>query len=293
MWHDGELSLAYLTVDGASAIEHVEVAAASGFQAAGLRILPPSHLPVDGSVVGDPQAIRRLRRVCRSLGVRPLDAEVMSLGADTSRGDIVAMVSTAEQLGFRYVQTVIDDTDLTRAADNLALLAEEAGDAGLGVALEFMAFRPLKNLAASLSLIEQSGSGNTAVLIDALHLARSGGTPDAVAAVPAGRIAMAQLCDAPADPPTDTPGGGALATEARCGRLFPGEGELRLDALIDVLPDRLPLSLEVPHPSFADKPFAERAQAAKAALDRFLGNRRERLRAGEDTHAAGVHAVQS
>ena len=275
MWHDGELSLAYLTVDGASPVEHVEAAAASGFRAAGVRVLPPSHLSDAESVVGDPQAIRRLRSVCRSLDVTPLDAEVMSLDAGTSRDDIVAMVSTAEALGFRYVQTVVEDTDLSRAADKLVMLADEARDAGLGVALEFMAFRPLNSLEASLSLIEQSGSDNTAVLVDALHLARSGGTPEAVAAVPAGRIAVAQLCDAA----IEAPAGGELATEARHGRLHPGEGELWLDDLLDVLPDGLPLSVEVPHPSFTDLTYTERARAAKAALARFLHNRLERRHA--------------
>ena len=274
MWHDGEVSLAYLTVDGASPVEHVEAAAASGFRSAGLRIKPPTHLPGESAIVGRPEEIRRLQRVCRSLDVKPLDAEVMSLAARTSRDEVAAMVAAAEALGFRYVQTVVEDTDLSRAADKLAMLADEAGQAGLGVALEFMAFRPLSNLDAALALIEQSGSGNTAVLVDALHLTRSGGTPEAVAALSAGRIAVAQLCDAA----SEAPSGEELAKEARCGRLHPGEGALPLDELLDVLPDRLPLSLEVPHPSFGGMPFGERAQTAGTALADFLRKRRDARR---------------
>ena len=276
MWYDGEVSLAYLTVDGASPVEHVEAAAASGFRAAGLRIKPPTHLSGDSAIVGKPEEIRRLRRVCRSLDVKPLDAEVMSLGARTSRDEVIAMVAAAEALDFRYIQTVVEDTDLSRAADKLAVLADEAGRAGLGVALEFMAFRPLSNLDAALALIEQSGSDNTAVLVDALHLTRSGGTPEAVAALSDSRIAVAQLCDAAGEAPSNE----ELATEARCGRLHPGEGALPLDELLDVLPDRLPLSLEVPHPSFDGMPFGERAQTARTALAGFLRKRRETRRTG-------------
>ncbi len=272
MWNTGELSLAYLTVDGASAIEHVEAAAAAGFPAAGLRILPPVHLSSTGSLVGNARETRRVRDACVSLGVRPLDAEVASLTATLSRDDVVAMVTTAAELEFRFVQTVVEDADLTRASEKLAMLAEESRNAGLGVALEFMAFRPLTNLASALSLIDRSGADNVGLLIDALHLARSGGTPEIVAAMPAERIAMVQLCDAPREAPAFE----QLATEARSGRLHPGEGGLWLNALLDAVPDRLPMSLEVPHPSFADTPYVERARQSMRAMARFMDERSKR-----------------
>lgn len=281
MWQQGELSLAYLTVDGASPVEHIETAAASGFEAAGLRILPPSHLSAAASVVGDPQEVRRLSRLCRSLGVTPLDAEVMTLRADTDSSDLRAFVSAAAKLGFRFVQTVVEDEDMDRALGNLALLADEASQAELRVALEFMAFRPLKNLEAALTLIDRSGADNVGLMIDALHLARSGGKPDQVAAIPASKVAVVQLCDAPAD----APAGGDLATEARCGRLHPGDGSLPLDALLDALPDGIPLSVEVPHPTFSGRPFVERAQEALRALQRFLVKRAQRQ---SDSQAAGM-----
>ena len=59
MWRSGELSLAFLTVDGASAAEHVEVAGLAGFSAAGLRIQPPVHLPASQSVVNRPEQVLR------------------------------------------------------------------------------------------------------------------------------------------------------------------------------------------------------------------------------------------
>ena len=272
MWHKGELSLAYLTVDGASAVEHVEAAAAAGFPAAGLRILPPVHLSARGSVVGNPEETQRVRKACDTLGVRPLDAEVASLTSNITGDDIAEIVTTAAELGFRFVQTVIDDADFTRASESLAKLAEAARNAGIRVALEFMAFRPLANLESALALIDRSGSDNVGVLIDALHLARSGGSPEMVAAIPVGRIAMAQLCDAPAE----TPIFDELAAEARSRRLHPGEGDLWLNELLDVLPDGLPISLEVPHPSFANQTVVERAQHSMRALNLFLDDRARR-----------------
>ena len=147
-----------------------------------------------------------------------------------------------------------------------------AEEAGIRVALEFMAFRPLQDLESALALIDRCGADNVGVLIDALHLARSGGSPETVADIPAGRIAMAQLCDAPLAPPAFD----ELAAEARNGRLHPGEGELRLDELLDVLPDGLPISVEVPHFGDAGRSFVERAQDSKIAVERFLDARSRR-----------------
>lgn len=66
---------------------------------------------------------------------------------------------------------------------------------------------------------------NGKVLIDALHLFRSGGTVADVQAMDAHLIGALQLCDAPLQgpDPSDTP---AILAEARAGRLPPLEGEL-------------------------------------------------------------------
>ncbi len=272
MWRSGEISLAYLTVDGATAVQHAEAAGRAGFDAAGLRILPPTHLRGQSSVVGDPDAVRLLGDACKRVGVRPLDAEVMSLTPETERDGLVAMADTAAELGFRFVQTVVEDVDRRRAADNLARLAEAASAAGVGVALEFMAFRPLKSLDAATRLIDRAGVDNVGLVIDALHLDRAGGTVADVAALPDGCVALVQLCDAAAAPPPFE----SLAAEARERRLHPGEGGLPLNALLDAVPDGLPLSLEVPHPQFPGLPFEERATRTMAALRAFLDARERR-----------------
>lgn len=272
MWRSGELSLAYLTVDGASPLEHIEAAAAAGFSAAGVRILPPIHLSRVGCVVGNPDLVRSVRKACQQSGIRLLDAEVASLTASIAEKEISSIAATAGELGFRFLQTVIDDEDMSRAAANLAKLAAAATDAGTRVALEFMAFRPLQDLESALALIDRSGADNVGVVIDALHLARAAGSPEVVAAIPAERIAMAQLCDAPlASPAFDE-----LAAEARNRRLHPGEGELWLNELLDALPDGLPISVEVPHSRSEGLSFVERAQNSKYALDQFLQARLRR-----------------
>lgn len=264
MWCNGKLSLAYLTVDGASPFEHVDAAASAGFAAAGLRIKPPTHIAGTG-VVGNSAAARRLQRACRDAGIDAMDAEVLSITTATSDDDLRAMVDCAATVGFQFVQTVVEDADAGRSADRIGRLSELADAAGLSVAVEFMVFRSLQTVDAALRLVERSGAANAGILIDALHLVRSGGSPEAVARIPPERIAMVQLCDAPlAGPDID------LLTEARAGRLYPGDGSLWLNELLDVLPDGIPMSLEVPAAGMAGRPYSDRAMRAMDRLREFL-----------------------
>jgi sugar phosphate isomerase/epimerase len=261
MWRHGAFSLAYLTVDGAGPLEHIAAAAEAGYQSAGLRILPPRHLAGAPAVVGNVPLIRAIKRACSESGVSLLDAEVVSLTPVSTRAQLQAVVDVAAELGFSFIQTVVEDSDARRAADRLAELADIAAAAKTGVALEFMRFRAVTDLQSAMRLIDLAGRPNVQVLIDALHLARSGGTPEQVATLSPDSIALAQLCDAPAAAPPDE----LLAREARTARLPPGEGALPLGALLDALPDGVPLSIEVPNTAHETLDYAVRARCALGA----------------------------
>jgi sugar phosphate isomerase/epimerase len=264
VWRTGPLSLAYLTVEGADPVQHIEAASAAGFAAAGLRIQSPSHLSGVQGVVGNPALIRDIRRVLAATGVRAMDAEVATLSAEAK--DYRPMVETAAELGFQFIQVVGEDPDLDRATDRLAAFAELAATFQLRLALEFMRFRSVGTLDAAVAMINRANKPNVCVLLDALHLARSGDNPTAIRAVPARLIAIAQLCDGHAQAPPL----GELASEARTNRLFPGEGALPLAAFLDALPPDIPLSIEVPHQSRAGLTARERAQRTATATRRFL-----------------------
>jgi sugar phosphate isomerase/epimerase len=266
MWTQGILSLAYLTVNGADSLQHLAAAAATGYQAAGLRILPPRHLASAPAVVGDAPMIRAIRRLCADTGILLLDAEVASITPTSTRAEFEAMVGTAAELGFEFIQTVVEDPDKGRAADRLGELADLAATADMRVALEFMRFRELANLQQAAQLIDATGRDNIQVLIDALHLDRSGGSADDVSKLPSYRVAIVQLCDAPASGPALD----GLAAEARSGRLFPGEGELPLSELLDALPDGVPLSIEAPNASHEALDYLERARRAIDATRSLL-----------------------
>jgi len=109
------------------------------------------------------------------------------------------------------------------------------------------------------------------VLVDALHLCRSGGSPADVAPLARAnprRYPYLQLCDAPLVAPAG--GERGLYAEAVAGRLAPGEGELPLRELLDAMPAGVPLSIETPVAAIAHLPPVERARHAMAATRRLL-----------------------
>ena len=270
VWRSGPLSLAYLTVEGADPVEHIEAASAAGFAAAGLRIQSPSHLSGEKGAVGNPALVRDIRRALAATGVRAMDAEVATLSAGIEPEAYRPIVETAAELGFQFIQVVCEDAEMDRATDRLAAFAELAATFQLRLALEFMRFRSVGTLDAAVAMIQRANKKNVCLLLDALHLARSGGNPAAIRAVPSTLIAIAQLCDGPAQAPLY----GELAREARTNRLYPGEGDLPLVAFMDALPADVPLSIEVPHRSHAGLTAKERAVQAATATRRFLNSYR-------------------
>jgi sugar phosphate isomerase/epimerase len=82
---------------------------------------------------------------------------------------------------------------------------------------------------------------NGGVLIDNLHLSRSGSSVEEVSGMPRELFPYLQICDASSTRPTDF---GGLFDEALNGRLCPGEGSLPIGELLQVIPN-VPLSFEV------------------------------------------------
>ena len=129
------------------------------------------------------------------------------------------MVESAAYLGAHRVDVNGNDPDAARLTDQFAALCALCAEHGLGVGLEFMMSTQVKTLGDALALIERSGADNAAVTVDALHLARSGGSPRDVAALDRAQISYVQLCDGPAQPP-----GQGYAREAAAERMLPGAG---------------------------------------------------------------------
>lgn len=264
------ISVSHLTALDASPEDFIDAAAEAGFDGVGLRIAPPRHTPTQWPVVGDAGRIRDLRRRADDLDLRIFEAESFMMNADTDRDDLRRALDAAAELGAECLVSAGGDPVEQRLIAGHAALAEAAARYGILVGIEFMAFRPLRSLADAVRVCKAVGHGNARLLIDALHLQRSGGRPDDVARLDASVVGYIHLCDAA----IATPPGMTLADEARTGRLLPGEGVLPLHALLDAVPEGTPVSLEAPVGALGHLPPRERLRLAGERTHAFLAERR-------------------
>ena len=238
--------------------QFIALAAAAGFASVNLRTAPA----VPGGAAFPMRAGDDLLRACRrrlaETGISVRAVEQVGLSRATDVDALEPMLEAAAELGASRMLCSGDDPELSRLAERFAAVCRLAGQFGMAVDLEFMPFRALKTLEAAAAVVAASGAENGWVCLDALHLFRSGGSIQSLAAVDPTRLGSLQLCDAPgqaADP-------NGLAEEARGRRLLPGHGALPLAELFTAYPKGRPIDAEIP--MFG--PFGELEAAARARL---------------------------
>lgn len=265
---DRRLSLAHLTVIDASPIELIDAASAGGFQSIGLRIVAPTESDTIVPVIGVEPMLREIERRLADTNISVLDIEALWLSADTDPATFGVIVETGVRFGAGYVLAIGNDPEPTRQRDNFGRLAECARAAGLRAMIEFIPYCQVKTLAQARALVREVGVSGTGVMVDALHLRRSGGTVADLAMLEPDEAPYLQLCDArAASPPAE-----ALRAEARGDRFNPGDGELDILDLLRALPASLPISVEAPCAAYAHLPPAERGRLCGERTRRVLSS---------------------
>ena len=147
------------------------------------------------------------------------------------------------EFGATYALTQCNDPDWPRLCDNFDRFCGVAQGLGLTPIIEFVPNRTLATLAQTLDLLKQTGRAEIPILIDPLHLVRSGGTGADLLDVDSRRFPYAQMSDgvlAAGEPNLE------IAKRIGVGtRRMPGEGTLPLREIFDALPGDLPISIEV------------------------------------------------
>jgi sugar phosphate isomerase/epimerase len=133
------ISLSFLTVFDAQPLDAIKIAAQTGYDALGLRLLP-------AAARGEPNyplmTDNRLLMECRALladtGLTLTDVEIVRLGADTNASDYTAFFERCAELGARHVVVAGDDSDFPRLIEAFSKLCEIAEGFDLTCDLEFM-----------------------------------------------------------------------------------------------------------------------------------------------------------
>ncbi len=243
----------------------IPAVARAGFRATGLRIHPVSEGGVCYKLPPGSDALRRVRALLRDEGVRVNEVEFIQITPDINVSTFTHMLETGAELGATCLTVAGEDPDLTRMTANFAALCDLAAPFGIRVDIEFMVWRAIATIQQATKLVIDAGRPNGGVLMDSLHLARSGGVPADIRMTPPALVRAAQICDGPV---TSPPNRDAIIAEARENRLPPGEGGLPLVDFLRALPPGTAISAEVPIPGLD---AATRLRRAYDATMRVLG----------------------
>ena len=160
--------------------------------------------------------------------------------------DMAADFDIFQELGAERINTVSMDPDLGRSLDQFGVLAEMSAARGMQSSIELCPVLTINNLASAVAAVRHVGRKDFRLLLDTMHLGRSGATAAEIAALDPAMIGYVQLCDAPLKPANPN-----YMDEATFDRMVPGEGELPLREYLSALPTDVVVSLEVPSRTLA------------------------------------------
>lgn len=242
------ISLASGVVPEFGPVDTIEAASAGGFDMVGLWVDPAEWTA---------RHTRDARAALAATGLPLLDVEVIWLKPDVPLDGHRKVIDVGAELGAANVLCVSSDPDLARTAAQLHDLCRHAEGSGMRVALEFGIFTEVRDLRTAVGILDRIDHPLKALLIDPIHVDRSGSAIAEIARVDPALLPYAQFCDAPAERP-DPADFAAVIRDAIDLREQCGQGALPLAALYQALPPGIPLAIELrsqtlrdafPHPA--------------------------------------------
>lgn len=238
------LGIELITALGQDPVDMVHLAADLGVPRIGLALSPVAMVPdsaMPWNLRDDAPLYRAVRSAIAQRGVEVMLGEgflihpQMDMAASASDLDLIA------GLGARKVNCVGVEPDLGRCHEEFATFAQLAAERGMGATIEYMPFVAIDSLAKALDCANACDSGTGSVLLDAMHVFRTGTSLADIAALDPAIIGHVQLCDARSDWADSD-----YMDRAKFDRLSLGEGDLPLREFLGALPTDILVGLEVP-----------------------------------------------
>lgn len=264
------LSLDHITAVDTTPVQLAEAAHAAGCRGICLFMEPMEvlpHLP-QFDIYGDLAQRREFGQRMKDLGISFDLAYPFTLAGRTEIDNFKRAMECAAELDAQLLNALMYDRNPERRLDKFGQFCDLAKSFGLRVGVEFYTVSQVRSLADALELVSQIGRpGEVGIVADLLHLMRSGGSIEELAAAPAEYILYGQICDGAASCPDDQ-----LDYEASSERLLPGEGVFDLKGFAAALPEGCPVSVELPRNSAleAGVPVAERVRLAVEGVRQAL-----------------------
>lgn len=239
------IALEFICTFGMPPVEHVELAARLGCRRIGFAPAPIVTLPglyPAWDLRTDPALRRDTLRALDDHGISLSLGEGFLIMPGKAVEDLAADLDLAVELGAPLVNCCVLAPDMAFAVDQFGRFAAMAAERGLQVTVEFLAgMMAIGDLPAAATLVREVANPAAGLLIDAMHLYRSGASHADLAALDPGLVRYAQVCDVPMVSTFENYG-----EEASYERGAPGEGELPLADFVRALPDDIVIGLEAP-----------------------------------------------
>lgn len=264
------LGIETISAFGLPPVEYVNLAADLGCAHISMGLSPIDINP-HGYAPFDLRKNAALRRetnaAMRDRGVSVSLAEGLTVKPGIEARDRAAEFDAFAELGVKRINTVSLDPDVGRTLDQFAITVEMAAERGMESTTEFAPGLTVASLSSALEAIRHVGRPDFRLLIDTMHLIRSGSSPADLAALDPDLIGYVQLCDAPLV--SHFP---SYMQEAMTERMIPGHGELPLLEILKIVSRDRVVGLEVPLLSQAKAGIGphERLRPAVAAAKKLL-----------------------
>ena len=228
-------------------LELIDIAAQNGFDGISVRLIPISTMPFF-PIVGDKELIAEIKAALTKSRIRLIEIYTLYIRPEFDFAQYVAALQLGAELGASFAMILCFDPEQARREDNLGRLCDAAAPLGLTLGVEFVPTSNIRTAQEAASFIAATGRKNASIVIDPMHLYRSGGKPADIAAVDPRLWRYTQINDFD-----------IAAGEAR----LLGEGNLPLRELLGVLPPGIPLIPEISAPK--DRPVPPREWAERIA----------------------------
>ena len=181
-------------------------------------------------------------------------ARICGIAKDLGAGTVLAV-------------TMEPEIDQEAATEGFAIACDVAARHEQQLALEFLPWTAIPNLATAWPIVRDADRANGGLLIDAWHWFRSGPAPELLRSIPGEKVIHTQISDAPAEGEAD------VIAETIGRRLLPGDGAIDLVELLRILDEigaHGPIAAEIFSDANRAHPPREGARLAAEAMRAVL-----------------------
>jgi len=263
-----EYSLAHLTVLGCAPPEMTYLAARAGYDYVSIR---PIYMGLAGepnyALAEKPELLRQTKAALKSTGLKVHDIELARVYDGVNPKFYLPAFEVAAELGARAVLSSIWTDHRPYYLEKFAEICDLAKPFGLTVDLESVPIASVTDLAGALDVLRTVKRSNAGLMIDTHHFHRARDNPADLGQVPREWFHFAQICDAPAEIPTERDEMIRILREAR---LDCGEGGIDVAEILHHIP---PVVYSIEQPNLArarEMGYAEHAARALAAAKAYV-----------------------